>query len=69
MQLDLYYVGFPGFDVFLQNSTKGRYTPMSVGFNVRCCTVVESYIVYVFYTNTELLRDSHYLCRGGVGEK
>ena len=41
-------------DVYLQNCTKGKCTPMSFGFNVRCCTVVESYTVYVFYTNTEL---------------
>ena len=60
----LHYVGFSCFDVFLQNCTKGRYTPMSFGFNVRCCTVVESYIVYVSYTNIELFRDGHYLCRG-----
>ena len=69
MQLVLLYVGFPCFDFFLQNCTKGRYPPMSVGFNVGCSTVVESYIVYVFYANIELFRDSHYLCRGGVGEK
>ena len=48
----IHYVGFPCFDVFLQNCTKGRYTPMSFGCNVRCYTVVESYIV--FYTNIEL---------------
>ena len=48
----IHYVGLPCFDVFLQNCTKGRYTPMSFGFNVRCYTVVESYIV--FYTNIEL---------------
>ena len=49
----IHYVGFPCFDVFLQNCTKGTYTSMSFGFNVRCCTVVESYIVS--YTNIELL--------------
>ena len=69
MQLVLHYVGFPCFDVFLQNCTKGRYTLMSFGFNVRCCTVVESYIVYVFCTNIELFRDGHYLCRGRGGRK
>ena len=42
----IHYVGFPCFDVFLQNCAKGTYTPMSFGFNVRCCTVVESYIVF-----------------------
>ena len=61
----IHYVGFPCFDVFLQNCTKGTYTPMSFGFNVRCCTLVESYIV--IYTNIELL-GSHYLCRGGGGK-
>ena len=40
---------------------------MSFGFNVRCCSVVESYIVYIFYTNIELFRDGHYLCRRGGG--
>ena len=29
--------------------------------------MVESYIV--FYTNIELFRDGHYLCRGGGGKK
>ena len=65
MQLVFFhYVGFPCFDVFLQNCTKGKYTPMSF---VRCYTVVESYIV--FYTNIDLFRDGHYLCRGGGGKK
>ena len=69
MQLVLQYVGFPCFDVFLQNCTKGRYTPMSFGFNVRRCMVVESYIVNVFCTNIELFRDGHYLCRRRGWEK
>ena len=42
---------------------------MSFGFNVRCCMVVESYIVYVFCTNIELFRDGHYLCRRRGWEK
>ena len=49
-------VGFSCFDI-LQNCTKGRYTSMSFGFNVRCYTVAESYTVYVFYRNIELFRD------------
>ena len=31
--------------------------PMSFGFNVRCCTVVESYTIYVFYPNIEFFTD------------
>ena len=42
--------------------------PMSFGFNVRCCTVAESYTVYVFYTNIELFRDwSLFMQKGGQG--
>ena len=64
----IHYVGFPCFDVFLQNCTKGTYTPMSFGFNVRCCMVVESYIV--FYTNIELLGQSLlFYVEVGVGKK
>ena len=36
---------------------KGRCTSMSFGFNVRCCTVVESYTIYVFYPNIEFFTD------------
>ena len=63
----IHYVGFPCFDVFLQNCTKETYTPMSFGFNVRCCAVVESYIV--FYTNIELLGLVIIYVEVGVGKK
>ena len=58
-------VGFPCFDIFLQNCTKGRYTPMSFGFKRRCCTVVESYTVNTYLTQTlNCLVTGHYLWRG-----
>ena len=63
----IHYVGFPCSDVFLQNCTKGTYTPMSFGFNVRCCTVVESYTLY--FTQTLNCWDGPYLYRGGGGKK
>ena len=63
----MHYVGFPCFDVFLQNFTKGIYTPMSFGFNVRCCTVLIATILY--FTQTLNCWDGHYLCGGGGGKK
>ena len=38
-----------------------EHTRQCLGFNVRCCTVVESYIV--FYTNIELLGRSLFMSR------